>query len=630
MKSLAELIRLRDEGKAKIAIREQKAVSQDEEGQQQLHILVCAGTGCVSSESVKIYEGLIQGIKQAGLTKRVTVIKTGCFGLCQKGPIIAIHPDKIFYCSVKVSDVDEILSEHVCNGNIVSRLLLHDVDETTNEKVFDIEQLRFYAKQKRIALKNCGVINPEDITEYIARDGYLALGQVLTKMKRQEVIDEVISSGLRGRGGGGFLSGVKWQFAANQDSDEKYVICNADEGDPGAFMDRSILEGDSHAILEAMAIVGYAIGASLGYVYIRAEYPIAVERLEIAIRQAKAYGLLGKAILGTDFAFDVQIRLGAGAFVCGEETALIQSIEGKRGVAITKPPFPAVKGVWGKPTVINNVETLANIPQIILNGSAWFKAIGTEKSSGTKVFALGGKIKNTGLVEIPMGTTLREVIFEIGGGCPNDKIFKAVQTGGPSGGCLTKEHLDEPIDFDNLVALGSMMGSGGMIVLDEDNCMVDVARFYMDFIVDESCGKCAPCRIGTKRLLELLIDVCEGRGTLTTLQQLEELSYTLKETALCGLGQTAPNPVLSTLRLFKDEYLAHVEDKSCPAAVCKELLTYSIIMENCKKCGLCAKSCPVDAISGERGKTIYEINIAKCIKCGACMASCRLNAIQRG
>ena len=629
MKSIAELKKLRDEAKKKIAIRE-GAGKADGEGMQRLHILVCAGTGCVSSESTHIYEKLIEEIDKLGIESEIKVIKTGCFGLCQKGPIIAIHPDKVFYCSVKIDDVDEIISEHIQKGNVVDRLLLHDIDEDTKEKIFDIDQIRFYAKQKRIALRNCGVINPEDIVEYIARDGYLGLGKVLTEMKSQEVIDEIVASGLRGRGGGGFLSGVKWQFAANQDVDEKYIICNADEGDPGAFMDRSILEGDAHAVLEAMAIAGYAIGAQLGYVYIRAEYPIAVERLKIAIEQAKEQGLLGENILGSDFSFDIQIRLGAGAFVCGEETALIQSIEGKRGVALTKPPFPAIKGVWGKPTIINNVETLANIPQIILQGAAWFKAIGTEKSSGTKVFALGGKIVNTGLVEIPMGTTLREVIFEIGGGCPNGKKFKAVQTGGPSGGCLTEEHLDEPIDFDNLIALGSMMGSGGMIVLDEDNCMVDVARFYMDFIVDESCGKCTPCRVGTKRLLELLTDICEGRGTHETLEQMEQLSKTLKDTALCGLGQTAPNPILSTMRLFKDEYLAHVEDKRCPAAVCKELLTYSIIEEKCKKCSLCAKSCPVDAISGEVGKTVYEIDTEKCIKCGACISSCRPNAIQRG
>ena len=635
MKSLTELKKLRDEAKSKIVIREDKKEGQhvnesNASGMERLHILVCAGTGCVSSESIHIYQQLMDKIGEFELESEVKIIKTGCFGLCQKGPIIAIHPDKVFYCNVKVDDVEEIVNEHIRKGQVVERLLLHDIDEDTKEKIFEIDQLRFYAKQKRIALRNCGVINPEDITEYIARDGYIGLGKVLTEMKAQEVIDEIVASGLRGRGGGGFLSGVKWQFAANQDADEKYIICNADEGDPGAFMDRSILEGDAHAVLEAMAIAGYAIGAQLGYVYIRAEYPIAVERLKIAIKQAKEYGLLGANILGTDFSFDIQIRLGAGAFVCGEETALIQSIEGKRGVALTKPPFPAIKGVWGKPTIINNVETLANIPQIILNGAAWFKAVGTEKSSGTKVFALGGKIVNTGLVEIPMGTTLREVIFEIGGGCPNNKKFKAVQTGGPSGGCLTEAHLDEPIDFDNLVALGSMMGSGGMIVLDEDNCMVDVARFYMDFIVDESCGKCTPCRVGTKRLLELLTDICEGRGTYETLEQLESLSKSLKDTALCGLGQTAPNPILSTMRLFREEYLAHIEDKRCPAAVCKDLLTYSIIAEKCKKCGLCAKCCPVEAISGELGKTIYEIDTEKCIKCGACIESCRLNAIQRG
>ena len=596
---------------------------------ERLHVLVCAGTGCTSSQSGVIYEKMIHQIHELGLDDEIKIIKTGCFGLCQKGPIIAVHPDKVFYCHVGVDDVEEIVSEHFLKGREVERLLMHDIDEETQEKIFDIEHLRFYSKQKRIALKNCGAINPEDINEYIAEDGYMALGKVLTEMQPQEVIDTIKESGLRGRGGGGFSTGTKWQFAADQTSEDKYVICNADEGDPGAFMDRSVLEGDPHAVLEAMAIAGYAIGAHHGYVYIRAEYPIAVERLKIAIGQAKELNLLGDNLFGTDFSFDVEIRLGAGAFVCGEETALIQSLEGKRGMPVSRPPFPAVKGVWGKPTIINNVETLANIPQIILNGSGWFKSIGTEKSSGTKVFALGGKIVNTGLVEVPMGTTLREVIYEIGGGCPNNKRFKAVQTGGPSGGCLTEEHLDAQIDFDNLVALGSMMGSGGMIVLDEDNCMVDVARFYMDFIVDESCGKCTPCRVGTKRLLEMLTDICEGRGTVELLQEMEELCYTIKDTSLCGLGQTAPNPVLSTLRLFKDEYMAHVVDKKCPAKVCKELLSYSIDAEKCKKCSLCAKNCPVNAISGEVGKTPYVIDTEKCIKCGACVTSCKFNAVER-
>ncbi|MEF9962362.1 MAG: NADH-quinone oxidoreductase subunit NuoF [Erysipelotrichaceae bacterium] len=597
---------------------------------ERINILVCAGTGCTSSNSLDIYEKLIQVLKDKKLDKEVKVIKTGCFGLCQKGPIIAIHPDRIFYCKVKLSDVEEIIEEHIYKGRPVKRLIMSDLDDASMDKIFDIDEIRFYAKQKRIALRNCGVINPEDIEEYIARDGYFALGKALGEMKPQEVIDIILESGLRGRGGAGFPTGRKWQFAANQVNDQKYVICNADEGDPGAFMDRSILEGDPHAILEAMAIAGYAIGSHHGYIYIRAEYPIAVERLQTAIKQAEELGLLGKSIFDSGFDFDIEIRLGAGAFVCGEETALIQSIEGKRGMPVSKPPFPAVKGVWGKPTIINNVETLANVAQIIRNGAAWFRSIGTPDSPGTKVFALGGKITNTGLVEIPMGTTLREVIYEIGGGCPNNKNFKAVQTGGPSGGCLTEKDLDTPIDFDNLVKMGSMMGSGGMIVLDEDNCMVDVARFYLDFIVDESCGKCTPCRIGTKRLLELLIDICEGRGTMESLDQLEALSLTIKDTALCGLGQSAPNPVLSTLKKFHDEYVAHVVDKKCPAHVCKKLLSYEIDPDLCRKCSLCAKGCPVDAIHGVPGKEAYKIDSDKCIKCGACIDACHFNAVKLG
>lgn len=504
-----------------------------------------------------------------------------------------------------------------------------DEGDYHQEEIFDVNKTRFYAKQKRVALKDCGVIDPENIEEYIAKDGYVALGKVLTEMTSQEVIDEITKSGLRGRGGGGFLTGRKWQFAYNEKSSEKYVICNADEGDPGAFMDRSILEGNPHSVLEAMTIAGYAIGAHHGYIYIRAEYPIAVERLRTAIKQAKEYGLLGENIFGSGFDFDLEIRLGAGAFVCGEETALIQSIEGERGMPNPKPPFPAQSGVWGKPTIINNVETYANIAQIIKNGADWFRSIGTESSPGTKVFALGGKITNTGLVEVPMGTTLREVIYEIGGGCPNHKAFKAVQTGGPSGGCLTEEQLDTPIGFDELIKLGSMMGSGGMIVLDEDNCMVDVARFYMDFIVDESCGKCSPCRIGTKRLLELLNQICNGEGTLETLDELESLCYTIKETALCGLGQSAPNPVLSTLAQFRDEYIAHVVDKKCPAGVCKALLRYEIDPDLCRKCGLCARNCPVSAISGRVGKEIFHIDPEKCIKCGNCFNACHFNAIVR-
>jgi len=577
---------------------------------ERTHVLICAGTGCTSSKSLDLVKRFEEVIRMKDLQNEIKVVKTGCFGLCQKGPIVAIHPDKVFYSHVTLADVDEIVNEHLYKGRPVKRLEITDIDEETKEAIFEFEKIKFYAKQKRIALRNCGLINPEDITEYIALDGYQALAKVLLTLKPQQVIDEMKKSGLRGRGGGGFPTGNKWQFAANQVNDEKYVICNADEGDPGAFMDRSVLEGDPHSVLEAMAIAGYAIGAHHGYIYIRAEYPIAVERLKIAIKQAEDYGMLGDNIFNTGFKFNIEIRLGAGAFVCGEETALIASIEGRRGMPSTKPPFPAVKGVWGKPTIINNVETFANIPAIFNNGAVWFASIGTEKSKGTKVFALGGKIVNTGLVEVPMGTTLREVIYEIGGGCPNHKNFKAVQTGGPSGGCLTEEHLDTPIDFDNLIALGSMMGSGGMIVLDEDNCMVDVARFYMDFIVDESCGKCSPCRIGTKRMLEMLTDICEGRGTLQTLTDLEALAIHVKDSSLCGLGQTAPNPVLSTLKHFKHEYLAHVVDKKCPAKVCKSLLDYSINAEACKKCGLCAKGCPTTAISGVLGKEPYVINAA--------------------
>jgi len=596
---------------------------------ERTHVLICAGTGCTSSKSLELVKRFEEVIQMKELQNEIKVVKTGCFGLCQKGPIVAIHPDKVFYSHVTLADVDEIVNEHLYKGRPVKRLEISDIDEETKEAIFEFEKIKFYAKQKRIALRNCGLINPEDITEYIALDGYQALAKVLLTLKPQQVIDEMKKSGLRGRGGGGFPTGNKWQFAANQVNDEKYVICNADEGDPGAFMDRSVLEGDPHSVLEAMAIAGFAIGAHHGYIYIRAEYPIAVERLKIAIKQAEDYGMLGDNIFNTGFKFNIEIRLGAGAFVCGEETALIASIEGRRGMPSTKPPFPAVKGVWGKPTIINNVETFANIPAIFNNGADWFASIGTEKSKGTKVFALGGKIVNTGLVEVPMGTTLREVIYEIGGGCPNHKNFKAVQTGGPSGGCLTEEHLDTPIDFDNLIALGSMMGSGGMIVLDEDNCMVDVARFYMDFIVDESCGKCSPCRIGTKRMLEMLVDICEGRGTMQTLTDLEALAIHVKDSSLCGLGQTAPNPVLSTLKHFKHEYLAHVVDKKCPAKVCKSLLDYSINAEACKKCGLCAKGCPTTAISGVLGKEPYVISAAKCIRCGACVQNCPFGAVER-
>lgn len=593
------------------------------------HVLVCAGTGCTANNSSYVVDEFHAQLSKFHLTHQVEVIKTGCFGLCQKGPIVAIYPDKVFYCHIHPEDVRTIVSEHLNKGRIVHELEITDIDPQTQEKIFDIDQINFYKKQKRIALQNCGRINPEDIEEYIAMHGYEALGKALTTLSPQQVIDEIKTSGLRGRGGAGFPTGIKWQFQHDQQSDEKYVICNADEGDPGAFMDRSILEGDPHCIIEGMAIMAYAVGAHLGYIYVRAEYPIAVLRLNIAIEQARKYGLLGKNIFQSGFDFDIEIRLGAGAFVCGEETALIASIEGKRGMPKAKPPFPAVCGVWGKPTSINNVETLANIAQIILHGSAWYSAIGTEKSKGTKVFALGGKIKNTGLVEVPMGVTLREIIYEIGGGCPNQKAFKAVQTGGPSGGCLTEKELDTPIDYDHLIQAGSMMGSGGMIVLDEDNCMVDVAKFYMEFIVDESCGKCSPCRIGTKRLLEMLTKITKGEGTLDMLEEMEDLCYEIKDTALCGLGQTAPNPVLSTLHHFKDEYLAHVLDKKCPAGVCKELLTYHIDTERCRKCSLCAKNCPVDAISGVPGQVPYVIHDDLCIKCGTCLTTCHFQAVER-
>lgn len=594
-----------------------------------VNILCCAGTGCTASNSKKIFENFKKYIDEYHLEEEIKVIQTGCFGLCQKGPIVAIYPDKIYYSHVKPEDVEKIVTEHLLQGKVVKDLELYDIDPKTNEKILNIDKIKFYEKQQRIALRNCGKIDPEDINEYIAMHGYEALGKVLTTMSPQEVIDEMKASGLRGRGGAGFPTGLKWQFEKDQVSDDKYVICNADEGDPGAFMDRSILEGDPHAIIEGMAIMAYAVGAKTGYIYIRAEYPIAVHRLKVAIKQAKELNLLGEHIFNTDFSFDLEIRLGAGAFVCGEETALIASIEGKRGMPSPKPPFPAVKGVWGKPTSINNVETLANVAQIMLNGASWYSAIGTEKSKGTKVFALGGKIKNTGLVEIPMGTTLRDIIYDIGGGCPNGKKFKAVQTGGPSGGCLTEKELDTPIDYDNLIQAGSMMGSGGMIVLDEDNCMVDVARFYMEFIVDESCGKCTPCRVGTKRLLEMLTKITKGEGTLEMLDEMEKLCYEIKDTALCGLGQTAPNPILSTLSHFREEYIEHIVNKRCPAGVCKALLTYSIDPTICRKCSLCSRKCPVQAISGVVGKEAFHIDTSKCIKCGTCLETCRFGAVVR-
>ena len=598
------------------------------------NVLVCGGTGCTSSNSLTIVNKLKEEIERQGLSNEVNVITTGCFGLCALGPIMVVYPEGSFYSMVKVEDIPEIVEEHLLKGRIVTRLLYQETVE--EDTVKSLNKTAFYAKQKRVALRNCGVIDPEKIDDYIARDGYAALGKVLTEMTPDQVIQTILDSGLRGRGGAGFPTGLKWKFAAANDADQKYVCCNADEGDPGAFMDRSVLEGDPHCLIEAMAIAGYAIGASQGRVYVRAEYPIAVKRLQIAIDQAREYGLLGEDIFGTGFNFDMELRLGAGAFVCGEETALMTSIEGKRGEPRPRPPFPAVKGLYQKPTILNNVETYANIAQIILKGPEWFASMGTEKSKGTKVFALGGKINHTGLVEIPMGTTLREVVFEIGGGIPNGKKFKAAQTGGPSGGCIPTEHLDIEIDYDNLLAIGSMMGSGGLIVMDEDNCMVDVAKFFLEFTVDESCGKCTPCRIGTKRLLEMLEKITKGQGSLEMLDEMEELCHYIKANSLCGLGQTAPNPVLSTLRYFRDEYIAHVVDKKCPAGVCKDLLEYTIEKDKCFGCSMCAKKCPVGAISvtdytapGKK-KPAYEIDHSKCIKCGACIDTCKFKAIYKG
>lgn len=588
------------------------------------HVLVCGGTGCTSSNSEKIIKEFELQLNKNNLSKEVMVVKTGCFGLCAQGPIVVVYPEGAMYTMVQTQDVKEIVEEHLVKGRIVKRLLSADQEPDDTTKALD--NVDFFKRQFRIALRNCGIINPEKIDEYIAFDGYKALSKVLTEMTPEKVIDVIKRSGLRGRGGAGFPTGLKWEFAYNSRSEQKYVCCNADEGDPGAFMDRSILEGDPHSVLEAMAIAGYAIGSDQGYIYVRAEYPIAVKRLGIAIEQAKEYGLLGKNIFGTDFSFDLEIRLGAGAFVCGEEMALMTSIEGKRGEPRPKPPFPAVKGLWQKPTILNNVETFANIPAIILKGHEWFSSIGTEKSKGTKVFAVGGKINNTGLVEIPMGTSLREIIYDIGGGIPNGKKFKAAQTGGPSGGCIPASRIDTPIEYESLIQLGSMMGSGGLIIMDEDNCMVDIAKYFLEFTVDESCGKCPPCRIGTKRMLEILEKITNGDGEVGDIDKLEILAKNIKAAALCGLGQSAPNPVLSTLRYFRDEYDAHVKEKRCPSGVCKSLMKYVVQPELCKSCGICARNCPVNCIEGKKGVP-YVILQEKCIKCGTCLEKCPFKAI---
>ena len=600
------------------------------------HVLICGGTGCTSSGSNKIINAFNESIAAHDLKDEIKVVQTGCFGLCALGPVVIVHPDGTFYSRVEEGDVDEIVREHLLKGRVVDRLVYKDTGNyDEHHSHVALSDTVFYKTQNRVVLRNCGVINPESIDEYIAMDGYAALGKVLTEMTPDEVIQVILDSGLRGRGGGGFPTGRKWALTAPNKAPQKYVVCNADEGDPGAFMDRSVLEGDPHCLVEAMTIAGYAIGATEGYVYVRAEYPIAVARLQIAIDQAKEYGLLGKNIFGSGFDFDLHIRLGAGAFVCGEETALMTSIEGNRGEPRPRPPYPAVKGLFGMPTVENNVETFANVPQIILRGAEWFASMGTERSKGTKVFALGGKIKNTGLVEIPMGTTLREIIHEIGGGIPNGKQFKAAQTGGPSGGCIPASLIDTEVDYDNLTAIGCMMGSGGLIVMDEDTCMVDMAKFFLEFTVDESCGKCTPCRVGTQRLLEMLNKITSGKGTLEDIDELEALCYYIKENSLCGLGQTAPNPVLSTLKFFRDEYVAHVVDKKCPAGVCKDLLTYVIDPEKCIGCGMCAKACPASAISrtdyiapGHKLAS-FAIDADKCVKCGACVGTCKFKAISK-
>ncbi|ACV64534.1 Respiratory-chain NADH dehydrogenase domain 51 kDa subunit [Desulfofarcimen acetoxidans DSM 771] len=595
---------------------------------EQRHLLVCAGTACTSSASQEIIKELDRQIKEHKLTGKAKVFKTGCFGFCQQGPIVVVQPDNIFYCRVKKENVKDLVEKHIIGGRVLEELLFKEPD--SGELQRRMEDIRFFHNQQRVVLRNCGVINPEDINEYIARDGYAALADILNHRSRAEVIDQVINSVLRGRGGGGFPTGKKWQIAARQEVNPKYIVCNADEGDPGAFMDRSILEGDPHAILEGMSIGAYAVGAEQGYIYVRAEYPIAVDRLEIAIGQARQMGLLGKNILGSGFNFDIDIKLGAGAFVCGEETALLHSCMGARGEPRPRPPYPAQEGLWGKPTVINNVETFANVTVVFQKGWQWFVGRGTAKSSGTKVFSLAGKIKNTGLIEVPMGSTLRSIIFDTGGGIPDGHRYKAVQTGGPSGGCIPEEYLDILVDYDSLAKVGSIMGSGGLIVMDDRDCMVDIARFYVEFAQDESCGRCTPCRVGTKRLLEILQRITKGEGEMEDLRLLEELSQDIKVASLCGLGQTAPNPVLSTLRFFRDEYIAHIRDKHCPAGVCKDLLHYLVLEDQCIACGICAKACPVDAISGERKKPPYKIDPEKCIRCGACMEKCPKDVIIRG
>ena len=619
MKSLEEINKIREEKRRELDLRVNLNA-----GTQEKHILVCRGTGCTSSKSPKIIENFKRILEEKGI-ENVRVIQTGCFGLCAKGPIVIIRPEDTFYAMVTPDDCEEIINTHIIGGQKVERLLCKDVDGTLVDR---LDELNFYKKQERIALKNCGVIDPENIEEYIAFDGYKALEKVLTSMSQDQLIQEILDSGLRGRGGAGFPTGKKWQFTKMAEGEQKYVVCNADEGDPGAFMDRSILEGDPHCIIEAMMIAGYAIGANKGFIYVRAEYPIAVQRFQKAIDQAKEYGILGNNIWGTSFSFDLEIRLGAGAFVCGEETALLESIEGRRGQPRLKPPFPANAGLWQKPTLINNVETYANVTKIILNGAEWYSSIGTETSKGTKVFALGGNVVNIGLVEVPMGTTLREIVFDIGGGIPNGKEFKAAQTGGPSGGCIPAEHLDTPIDYESLNAIGSMMGSGGLIVMDNTKCMVNLAKFYLGFTVDESCGKCTPCRIGTQRMLEILERLTDGNGEPEDIEKLEKLAHTIKNASVCGLGQTAQNPVLSTLKYFKDEYIAHIEDKKCPAGECKALANVEINPEICKGCGICKRQCPVNAISGEV-KQPHKINPEVCIKCGACVEKCPFKAISK-